>query len=71
MIKNHLKKSFKLSDSFPSEIVKKEKFLSIHINPTLISNLHITSFYLQNVYLKKEARQVLTPLDLVEAKSLV
>ena len=67
----HLKKSFKLSDSFPSEIVKKEKFISIHINPTLISNLHIISFYLQNVYLKKEVRQVLTPLDLVEAKSLV
>lgn len=63
-----LKKSFKPSDSFPSETVKKEKSVSIHINPILISNLYIISFYFQNVYLKKEARKVLTPLKLVEAK---
>lgn len=64
------KKSFRLSDSFPSEIEKEEKFLRVHLNPLLVSNLHIISFYFQNVQLKKEAGQVSTPLELVEAESL-
>lgn len=49
---------------------RRKKFVTVHLNTTSVWNLYIISLYFQNVYLKKEAMNVLTPSETVEAKGL-